>query len=71
MLVIAPAICDVDRLDVGRLMVGVADLVPRARAGRLRSSGMTDGTVTLSNLGGGSAETVLPLIYRFTRPKSP
>jgi pyruvate dehydrogenase E2 component (dihydrolipoamide acetyltransferase) len=60
---VAPAIRDVDRLDVGGLMVAIADLVPRGRAGRLRSSEMTDGTVTLSNLGEGSAETVLPLIY--------
>lgn len=60
---VAPAIRDVDRLDIDTLMAAIADLVPRARTGRLRSSEMTDGTVTLSNLGEGSADTVLPLIY--------
>lgn len=60
---VAPAIRDVDTREIGDLMAALSDLVPRARAGRLRSSEMTDGTVTVSNLGDGSAESVLPLIY--------
>lgn len=60
---IAPAIRDVDSKSVDDLMSAIADLVPRARLGRLRSSEMTDGTVTLSNLGEGSADSVFPLIY--------
>jgi pyruvate dehydrogenase E2 component (dihydrolipoamide acetyltransferase) len=60
---IAPAIRDVDSRSVDDLMSAIADLVPRARLGRLRSSEMTDGTVTLSNLGEGNADSVFPLIY--------
>ncbi|NKK70996.1 2-oxo acid dehydrogenase subunit E2 [Rhizobium leguminosarum bv. viciae] len=60
---VAPAIRDVDKLDLTSLMAKLADLVPRARAGRLRSSEMTDATITLSNLGEASADSVLPLIY--------
>ncbi|WP_246827048.1 dihydrolipoamide acetyltransferase family protein [Rhizobium binae] len=60
---VAPAIRDVDRLDLTSLMRKLADLVPRARAGRLRSSEMTDATITLSSLGEASADSVLPLIY--------
>lgn len=60
---VAPAIRNVDSLDLTSLMAKLADLVPRARAGRLRSSEMTDATITLSNLGEASADSVLPLIY--------
>lgn len=60
---IAPAIRDADSRAVDELMDVIAELVPRARLGRLRSSEMTDGTVTLSNLGEGNADSVFPLIY--------
>lgn len=60
---IAPAIRDTDSKGVDELMSAIAELVPRARLGRLRSSEMSDGTVTLSILGEGSADTVFPLIY--------
>lgn len=60
---IAPAIRDTDSKSVEELMSAIAELVPRARLGRLRSSEMADGTVTLSNLGEGSADSVFPLIY--------
>ncbi len=60
---VAPALHDVDRLDVDALMAALGDLVPRARAGRLRSSELTDATATFSNLGEGMAEMLLPLVY--------
>ncbi|MCA1408075.1 2-oxo acid dehydrogenase subunit E2 [Ensifer sp. IC3342] len=60
---IAPAIRDIDSKSVDELMSAIAELVPRARLGRLRSSEMTDGTVTLTNLGEGNADSVFPLIY--------
>jgi pyruvate dehydrogenase E2 component (dihydrolipoamide acetyltransferase) len=44
-------------------MAALADLVPRARAGRLRSSELTDATATFSNLGEATSDTLLPLIY--------
>jgi pyruvate dehydrogenase E2 component (dihydrolipoamide acetyltransferase) len=37
--------------------------VARVRGGRLRSSELTDATVTISNLGDESADAVLPVIY--------
>jgi pyruvate dehydrogenase E2 component (dihydrolipoamide acetyltransferase) len=60
---IAPALHDVDKLSLDALMAALADLVPRARAGRLRSSELTDATVTFSNLGEGTSDTLMPLIY--------
>jgi pyruvate dehydrogenase E2 component (dihydrolipoamide acetyltransferase) len=60
---VAPALHDVEKLAVGEIMAALADLVPRARAGRLRSSELTDASATLSNLGEGTSDTLMPLIY--------
>jgi pyruvate dehydrogenase E2 component (dihydrolipoamide acetyltransferase) len=60
---ISPAICDADTLDLNTLMARLSDLVARVRAGRLRSSELMEGTVTLSNLGERTADALLPLIY--------
>jgi pyruvate dehydrogenase E2 component (dihydrolipoamide acetyltransferase) len=60
---IAPALHDVDALDLNALMAALADLVPRARAGRLKSSELTDATATFSNLGEGTSDSLMPLIY--------
>lgn len=60
---ISPAIRDVNLLDLETLMARLSDLVSRVRAGRLRSSEMMEGTVTLSNLGERTADALLPLIY--------
>jgi pyruvate dehydrogenase E2 component (dihydrolipoamide acetyltransferase) len=60
---VAPALHDVDALTLDALMGALADLVPRARAGRLRSSELTDATATFSNLGEGTSENLMPLIY--------
>jgi pyruvate dehydrogenase E2 component (dihydrolipoamide acetyltransferase) len=48
---IAPALLGADRLDMPALTVALADLVNRARAGKLRASEVSDATFTLSNLG--------------------
>lgn len=60
---ISPAICDVDTLGLNALMARLSDLVARVRAGRLRSSELMEGTVTLSNLGERTADALMPLIY--------
>jgi pyruvate dehydrogenase E2 component (dihydrolipoamide acetyltransferase) len=60
---IAPAIHDVDTLDLDALMEKLRDLVARVRGGRLRSSEMMDPTVTLSNLGEDTADEMFPVIY--------
>jgi pyruvate dehydrogenase E2 component (dihydrolipoamide acetyltransferase) len=60
---VAPAIHDVGELTLDELMKALADLVRRARAGSLRSSEMSDPTITVSNIGEGGVETVFPIIY--------
>ena len=60
---IAPAILEVETLDMDHLMERLRDLVARVRGGRLRSSELSQGTVTFSNLGEETADAVLPLIY--------
>ncbi len=48
---IAPALLDAGSLDVRSANAALADLVSRARAGKLRARELTEGTFTLSNLG--------------------
>jgi pyruvate dehydrogenase E2 component (dihydrolipoamide acetyltransferase) len=60
---IAPAIHEVEKLALPELMQKLADLVKRARAGSLRSSEMSDPTITVTNLGEGSVESVFGVIY--------
>jgi pyruvate dehydrogenase E2 component (dihydrolipoamide acetyltransferase) len=60
---IAPAIHDVDKLTLGEIMKGLANLVKRARAGSLRSSEMSDPTITVTNLGEGGVQAVFGVIY--------
>jgi pyruvate dehydrogenase E2 component (dihydrolipoamide acetyltransferase) len=60
---IAPALHDVPGLPLERLMGGLADLVRRARAGGLRSSELTDPTVTVTNLGDQGVDVVHGVIY--------
>ncbi|MGA2882738.1 MAG: dihydrolipoamide acetyltransferase family protein [Bryobacteraceae bacterium] len=60
---VVPAIMDADRKNLDELMQALRDLITRARAGRLRSSEITDGTVTITNLGDLGVETVHGVIY--------
>jgi len=60
---IAPAIHDVDQRPLPELMRDLAELVKRARAGSLRSSEMSDPTVTVTNLGEQGVESVFGVIY--------
>ena len=60
---VVPAIHDADKKNLNELMEGVRDLITRARAGRLRGSEITDGTVTITNLGDLGVETVHGVIY--------
>ena len=48
---IAPALLDCGDRDVASLAAGLADLVARTRAGKLRVAEIGEGTFTLSNLG--------------------
>jgi pyruvate dehydrogenase E2 component (dihydrolipoamide acetyltransferase) len=60
---IAPAIRDVDALAIDALMRRLGDLVARARALTLRSSEMTDATITVTNLGDQGVGLVHGVIY--------
>jgi len=60
---IAPALHDADRKGLDEIMAGVRDLVQRARAGRLRSSEMSDPTITVTNLGERGVDLVHGVIY--------
>jgi pyruvate dehydrogenase E2 component (dihydrolipoamide acetyltransferase) len=60
---IAPAIHDVGEKTLEQLMLELTDLVKRARAGSLRSSEMSDPTVTVTNLGEQGVAAVYGVIY--------
>jgi pyruvate dehydrogenase E2 component (dihydrolipoamide acetyltransferase) len=61
--VIAPALHDTNTLTLDKLMHGLKDLVGRARKGILRSSEMSDPTITVTNLGDLGVEAVFGVIY--------
>ncbi|MBP6607743.1 MAG: 2-oxo acid dehydrogenase subunit E2 [Nitrospira sp.] len=60
---VAPALHDADRLSLSELMQHFQDLVKRARAGSLRSSELSDPTITVTSLGEQGVETVFGVIY--------
>ena len=58
-----PAILAAHRKSVEDLMTALRDVITRARSGRLRSSEITEGTITVTNLGDLGVETVYGVIY--------
>ncbi|MDI3315276.1 MAG: dihydrolipoamide acetyltransferase family protein [Mycobacterium sp.] len=60
---VAPAIHDVPDKKLDELMRDLTDLVARARAFSLRSSEMSDPTITVTNLGDQGVDTVFGVIY--------
>lgn len=60
---VAPAIHDVAEKKLDELMTDLTDLVARARVGSLRSSEMSDPTITVTNLGDQGVDTVFGVIY--------
>ncbi|MEY4139593.1 MAG: hypothetical protein RLZZ371_1775 [Pseudomonadota bacterium] len=60
---VAPAIHDAQTKSLEQLMRDLADLVRRARAGSLRSSEISDPTITITNLGDQAIEAVYGVIY--------
>ena len=60
---VAPALHDVRHKPLAQLMKELLDLVKRARAGSLRSSEMSDPTLTITNLGDQSVASVFGVIY--------
>lgn len=60
---VAPALHNTDRQSLGELMKSFRDLVQRARAGSLRSSELSDPTITVTSLGEQGVEAVFGVIY--------
>lgn len=60
---IAPALHDVGARVLDTVMLELADLVRRCRAGSLRSSEMSDPTITVTNLGDQGVQQVFGVIY--------
>jgi pyruvate dehydrogenase E2 component (dihydrolipoamide acetyltransferase) len=60
---ITPAILDADQKNLEQLMAALSDLIVRAREGHLRSSEISEGTITITNLGDMGVETVYGVIY--------
>jgi pyruvate dehydrogenase E2 component (dihydrolipoamide acetyltransferase) len=60
---VAPALMDAAAMTLDDTMAGMRDLVTRARAGRLRASEMTQGTITISSLGETGAEAMTGVIF--------
>jgi pyruvate dehydrogenase E2 component (dihydrolipoamide acetyltransferase) len=60
---IAPALHDVQAKPLQALMAELSELVTRARSGGLRSSEMTDATITITNLGERGVDAVFGVIY--------
>ena len=59
----APALHHTDRQSLDELMKNFRDLVQRARAGSLRSSELSDPTITVTSLGEQGVESVFGIIY--------
>ncbi|HKZ81190.1 MAG TPA: dihydrolipoamide acetyltransferase family protein [Pyrinomonadaceae bacterium] len=60
---VAPALRNVDKQSLDNLMKSLRDLVKRARTGSLRSSELSDSTITITSLGELGVETVYGIIY--------
>lgn len=58
-----PAIHDVSRLSVDDTMLALRDISNRSRTGRLRSSELTDATITLTSIGERGSDSVFGVIY--------
>ncbi len=61
--VVIPAIRDADKKSLSEIMDILTDLIPRARAQKLRSSELSDSTITLSNAGEGTVHRLLGVVY--------
>jgi pyruvate dehydrogenase E2 component (dihydrolipoamide acetyltransferase) len=60
---VAPAIHDADQCTLDEIMAKLRDLVQRARTGRLRSSEISEATITVTNLGEQGVDQVFGVIY--------
>ena len=59
----APAILGTDRLSIDELMAKLRDLSGRVRQGTMRGSELTGSTFTVTSVGEGNVESMMPIIY--------
>ncbi|MFN0126327.1 MAG: 2-oxo acid dehydrogenase subunit E2 [Verrucomicrobiales bacterium] len=60
---ISPAVLDADKKSPHEIMASLHDLIPRAKHGGLRSSKISEGTITVTSLGDLGVESVHGVIY--------
>ncbi|MGM0934398.1 MAG: dihydrolipoamide acetyltransferase family protein [Bacteroidota bacterium] len=60
---LVPAIRNADTKNMDEIMTALNDMIPRARALKLRSSELSDSTITITSLGENGAEKVFGVIY--------
>lgn len=60
---VTPALLDVDQKDVDQINRELLDLIRRTRAGSLRASELSAGTITVTNLGDQGVDRVFGIIY--------
>jgi pyruvate dehydrogenase E2 component (dihydrolipoamide acetyltransferase) len=61
--VIVPTIHNANTKTIDEIMEALNDIIPRARAMKLRSSDLTDTTISITSLGEGGADIVFGVIY--------
>jgi pyruvate dehydrogenase E2 component (dihydrolipoamide acetyltransferase) len=61
--IIVPALHQANVKTVDEIMVALNDIIPRARALKLRSSELSDSTITITNIGQDGVDTVYGVIY--------
>ncbi len=59
----APALHHTDQLSLDELMQDLRDLTARVRAGSIRSSELSDPTITMTSVGEQGVESVFGIIY--------
>jgi pyruvate dehydrogenase E2 component (dihydrolipoamide acetyltransferase) len=60
---VAPALHNAEASDIAELMARMRDLIARVRAGRFRSTELSDPTITISSLGDRGVELLYGVIY--------
>lgn len=61
--IVIPAIKNADQHSVEDIMTTLNDIIPRAKGFKLRSSEISEGTITITSLGEGGADSVYGMIY--------
>lgn len=61
--VVIPAIHNAEQKSLAELMSVLTDLIPRARVLKLRSSELSESTITITNIGEGNVDKVYGVIY--------